>query len=416
MTELQASLMAIGGTIVVGVISYNKWQEYKARKTVQRAFSSEPEDVLMNSGATQKEAAGRQEPTLGAATGARVEPGFDGKASASSKVPSPASASASATVAGTTAASADAASALGASIDAGADTPHVITVDDSSDASGTAGAADPAAVAPQPVQKDLPVDELIDCPIQFSLEGPVRGDKLLPKLQGLRHVGNKPVHVMGQRDDGIWELLTHGVAYYSLRAGVQLANRAGALNEIEYSELIMRLRQVADDIDAEVDAPDMTDVMRGARALHQFVAEYDAQLSVNVRSNGAPWAINTLLSALERQGFDLRPDGRLIMPDGDGGVLFSLSTNVTLAEETTSRLTLLLDVPRVAPGRDGFGAMTACARMLSSRLDGTVVDDGNQPLTEATLSEIAGQVSAFYTQMEEAGIPAGSTRAMRLFS
>jgi hypothetical protein len=413
MTELQASLMAIGGTIVVGVISYNKWQEYKARKTVQRAFSSEPEDVLMNAGATQKEAAGRQEPTLGAATGARVEPGFKGSAPGNSNAPSGSATNAGTTNASTTAAGADAASGPGASIDAATDAPHVIAVDDTADASG---AVDSAAVAPQPVQKDLPVDDLIDCPIQFSLEGPVRGDKLLPKLQGLRHVGNKPVHVMGQRDDGIWELLTHGVAYYSLRAGVQLANRAGALNEIEYSELIMRLRQVADDIDAEVDAPDMTDVMRGARALHQFVAEYDAQLSVNVRSNGSPWAINTLLSALERQGFDLRPDGRLIMPDGDGGVLFSLSTNVTLAEETTSRLTLLLDVPRVAPGRDGFGAMTACARMLSARLDGTVVDDGNQPLTEATLGEIAGQVSAFYTQMEEAGIAAGSTRAMRLFS
>jgi uncharacterized membrane protein YebE (DUF533 family) len=48
MTYLQASLMVIGGTIVVGVISYNKWQEYKAKKTVQRAFSSEHDDVLMS--------------------------------------------------------------------------------------------------------------------------------------------------------------------------------------------------------------------------------------------------------------------------------------------------------------------------------------------------------------------------------
>ena len=48
MTDLQASLMVIGGTIVAGVISYNKWQEYKAKKTVQRAFSSEHDDVLMN--------------------------------------------------------------------------------------------------------------------------------------------------------------------------------------------------------------------------------------------------------------------------------------------------------------------------------------------------------------------------------
>jgi hypothetical protein len=49
MTELQASLMAIGGVIVAGVISYNKWQEHKAKKTVERAFSAPTDDVLMRS-------------------------------------------------------------------------------------------------------------------------------------------------------------------------------------------------------------------------------------------------------------------------------------------------------------------------------------------------------------------------------
>jgi hypothetical protein len=51
MTDLQASLIGIGGAIVAGVISYNKWQEYKARKTMERAFSSSHDDVLMGSAA-----------------------------------------------------------------------------------------------------------------------------------------------------------------------------------------------------------------------------------------------------------------------------------------------------------------------------------------------------------------------------
>jgi len=354
MTDLQTSLMAIGGTIVVGVISYNKWQEYKTKKSVQKAFSSEHDDVLMNPGASAAEA--RQEPTLPTDMAEQVN------------------------------------------------TPAV--------PEASTGAENSAPEA----QKDLPVDELIDCAIALALEAPVRGEKILPKLQSLRHVGNKPVHFIGQKEDNGWESIAHGGVYYSLFAGVQLANRSSALNEIEYSELITRLRQISDEIDAELDVPDMTDIMASARALHQFVTEYDAQLSVNVQSKGAPWAINTLLTALERQGFDLRPDGRLVMPDGDGGILFSLSTNVTLAEETTSRLTLLLDVPRVAPLRDGFGAMIACAKMLAARLDGTVVDDSNQPLADASMAEIAEQVGAFYNQMETANVPAGSTRALRLFS
>lgn len=364
MTDLQASLMAIGGTIVVGVISYNKWQEYKARKSVQKAFSSEHDDVLMRPGASEHGVAPspqqRQEPSL---------------------APEPAHTAASATPQ-------EQAEVLGEQ----PPIPH------------------------KPVQRQLPVDEMIDCGILLALDGPVRGEKLLPKLQNFRHVGNKPVHFIGRLEDGSWDVIAHGGIYYGLAAGVQLANRSSALNEIEYSELIMRLRQLADDVDAEPDVPDMAEVMSRARSLHQFVADHDAQLSVNVTSKGAPWAISTLLAALERQGFDLRPDGRLVMPDGDGGVLFSLSTNVALAEETTSRLTLLLDVPRVGPARDGFGAMTACARMLATRLDGTVVDDAGRSLSTEALDEIATQVNDFYSHMESANIPAGSARALRLFS
>lgn len=359
MTDLQASLMVIGASIVVGVISYNKWQEFKAKKSVQRAFSSDHDDVLMQPDANSApEPDNRREPTL---------------------VSSPF---------------------------ADEDESHV----------GMAPSDGGEEVLAKAPRKELPIDELIDCAIPLVLEAPVRGEKILPKLQALRHVGNKPVHFVGQRDDDEWEPVAHGAMYYRLIAGVQLANRSNALNELEYSELIMRLRQISDEIDAEPEVPDMTDVMAGARALHQFVAEYDAQLSVNVQAKGAPWAINTLLTALERQGFDLRPDGRLVMSDGESGILFSLSTNVTLAAETTSRLTLLLDVPRVAPQRDGFGAMIACARMLAARLDGVVVDDSNQPLSDAALAEIADQVGAFYHQMDAANIPAGSTRALRLFS
>ncbi|TCS39544.1 FtsZ-interacting cell division protein ZipA [Paucimonas lemoignei] len=364
MTDLQMGLIAIGSAIVVGVISYNKWQEYKAKKSVERAFSTTPEDVLMEPGTV-----------AGMDAEARHEPSLDGESDSSE---------------------------FHQQGEHG-DTPQ--------------NEAIPAAPVVQlAASRDLPVDVLVDCIIPLALEAPVYGDKLILPLQGLRHVGNKPVHFIGQREDGQWEAVARGGLYVALQAGVQLANRSSALNELEYSEFIMRLRQIADEINAEPDVPDMTEVMTAARSLHQFVAEYDAKLSVNVQSNGAPWAINTLLAALERQGFDLRPDGRLVMPDGDGGVLFSLSTNVTLAADTTSRLTLLLDVPCVAPERDGFGAMTACAKALASRLSGTVVDDGNQPLSEESLKEIARQVDAFYEDMLVAEIPAGSVRALRLFS
>lgn len=160
----------------------------------------------------------------------------------------------------------------------------------------------------------------------------------------------------------------------------------------------------------------MQQVMAQAHRLQQMVLEFDAQLSVNVQTNGAPWLASTLRAALQRQGLELRPDGRLVMPDGEGGILFALQTNANQGDDTTTLMTLLLPVPSIAPQRHGFNTMTTFAKSLASRLSGRVVDDSGQPLNDAALAEISAQVDAFYDAMEQAGLRAGSTRALRLFA
>jgi hypothetical protein len=377
------SLIAAGGVFVVGVITYNKWQEHKARKSVERAFASDHDDVLMRPDGTPAE---RSEPVLD--IGATppmgpLEPGF-----------------------GTGAAT---------GIAAGAGNGDAASLEPAAPLPGTTPPGVTAGPPPAELAENL-VDPLIDCMIPLAPEGAARGDKILPALQKLRRVGNKPIHYIGLAVNGDWEPIVHGGVYTKLQAGVQMATRTTALNELEYSELVTRLRAVADEIGAEPEVPDMIEVMSEARTLHKFVAGHDAQLGVNLKSNGAPWAMATLIGALEKAGFDVRPDGRFAMPDGAGGLLFTLSTNVTLGADSTDRLTLLLDVPCVAPARDGFGAMVKCAKDLMLRLDATMVDDFEQPLLDSTLEEIAGQVKDFYTEMEAADIPAGSTRALRLFS
>jgi hypothetical protein len=373
MTDLEMSLFAAGGVFVVGVFGYNKWQEYKARKSVERAFASDHDDVLMRADGTPM---ARSEPVLDlgvapAGEGMVLEPSL-GTAGIDDEVP--------------------------------AAPPAPVTLP------GAAADTPPAELA------ESLVDPLIDCLIPLALEAPARGDKILPVLQKLRRVGNKPVHFIGLHVNGDWEPIVHGGVYTKLQAGVQMATRTTSLNELEYSELVSRLRPVADEIGAEPELPDMIEAVGEARNLHRFVAGHDAQLGVNLASNGAPWAIGTLIGALENQGFDVRPDGRFAMPDGEGGVLFTLSTNVTLGADTTSKLTLLLDVPCVAPGRDGFGKMIGAAKALEQRLDATIVDDYEQPLADEALAAIDGQVQEFYQEMDAADIPAGSTRALRLFS
>lgn len=353
MTDLNLTLWGAGCVVILAVIFYNFWQEYKAKKNVERAFGQHQDDVLMQSGdrslnASLRENNEAQNPIE------RHEPSLNGQSDAP----------------------------INTAIEA----------------------------------ENLPVDEFIDCVITMEFESPTRGDKILNETQSFRRVGNKPVQFIGTNTEGKREIITHATSYTHLLAGMQLVTRSGPLNELEYSELVTKLRQIADNLNAHPDIPDMKHVMDAGRDLHLFVTEHDAQLSVNVHTNGAPWGISTLLTALEKHGFDSRPDGRLAMLDGEGGALFTLSTNCSVSDQETKRITLLLDVPCVTPARGGFKAMVACAKLLAARLGGTVVDDGNAVLTDDTLNQIQEQVDSFYESMQAAEIPAGSTRALRIFS
>lgn len=375
MTDLQASLIAIGSVIVIGVISFNKWQEWRAKKSVENAFSTLQEDVLM--GAQAK----RKEPVLTS----------DDDFVVRSEV-------------GT----------LPIRV-ADADDPLVDSAANIFDADDLP-ASDSTPQFIEAVIRPSPLDAGIDCIIPIMLDTPQRGEKLSALFQGLRLVGNKSVQLIGQSETGHWETVAHGGAYHELQIGVQLATRSGHLTELEYSELVTGLNQLADEIGAQPELPDMPQVMADARRLHQLILEFDAQLSVNVQASSAPWKVSTLRPALQRQGLELRPDGRLVMPDGDGGMLFSLLTNANPADDTSKLMTFLLPVPVVAPERNGFTAMTAFAKAMAARLSGVVVDDSGQPLSEQALAEIAEQVESFYEAMEQAGILAGSVRAQRLFA
>ncbi len=393
MTELQASLMAIGGVIVVGVISYNKWQEWRAKKSVEQAFSPLQDDVLMGGGPAE-----RQEPVLTPFEGPDavvahahdelVHRDVDGQGD-------------------------DEPAHGNESQDHLPQREHV--GHDGRDGIGSAAAPASRSAFIEAHAKPSLLDDAIDCIIPLALDTPLRGEKVSAAFQPLHIVGNKPVRVIGENEAGHWEAVAVGGIYSALKVGVQLATRTNALTELEFSELASHLNQLSDEIGASPELPDMTDTIARARALHQQVHEFDAQLSINVRASGAPWAIATIKPALQRQGMELRPDGRLVMPDGEGGILFSVLTNAE-PDETSRLITLLLPVARVAPAFGAFKAMSAFAKSLATRLSGVVVDDEGQNLSDAALAAIAAQVDAFYQQMAQAGIPAGSVRAQRLFA
>ncbi len=82
----------------------------------------------------------------------------------------------------------------------------------------------------------------------------------------------------------------------------------------------------------------------------------------------------------------------------------------------TSGITFLLDVPRVDATLRAFDAMLETARNFATALDGMLVDDNRSPLSDGAIEKIRRQLEGVLAKMEAGQIAAGSARALRLFS
>ncbi|WP_413194865.1 cell division protein ZipA C-terminal FtsZ-binding domain-containing protein [Pararobbsia alpina] len=302
------------------------------------------------------------------------------------------------------------------------------TAEEGAAAVASAGAGAEPAVQPntQTISSAPPawVDHRIDCVVLMRIPMSVMGDKIIPLAQRIRRAGSKPVFIEGQREnDEAWEGLQPGTRYRELRAAVQLANRAGALNELEFSEFVTGMQSLADAIDAAPEFPDMIETVAMARELDAFAAQCDAQLSINVMSDGAPWSANYVQAVAAQDGLLLSRDGtRFVKLDARQNPVFMLQFGETnfLRDDLTFKggqmITLLLDVPVADEDILPFRLMCDYAVSLSHRIGARVVDDQRRPLPDSALEAIERQLLTLYAKLEKAGIPAGSPAARRLFS
>jgi hypothetical protein len=85
---------------------------------------------------------------------------------------------------------------------------------------------------------------------------------------------------------------------------------------------------------------------------------------------------------------------------------------------TTHGLTFLLDVPRVDHGERVFMQMSELAKRFADTLQGALVDDNRQPLSESQLDHIRREfIGKPQATMASFGLnAAGSPQALRLFS
>ncbi|MEO6973011.1 MAG: cell division protein ZipA C-terminal FtsZ-binding domain-containing protein [Rhodoferax sp.] len=286
---------------------------------------------------------------------------------------------------------------------------------------------DLATRAPLPVLEKRPgMDALIDVMAAISLEAPVSGDAALAAMPPTRRAGSKPFAIEGLNEaTAHWETPAPGQRYSAFQAGVQLANRTGALNEIEYSEYVVKAQAFADAVNGLAEFPEMLDEVGRARELDQFASDHDAQLGFSLRARRAAWSPGYVQQNAARLGFvpGMIP-GRMVLPAGLPGLppLLGLAfdTQAAMAEDPAQsairEVTLSLDVPQVDRNEHPFVRMRETAAALASAMDGVVTDDNGQPLVPEALDVIGTDLEQLYDTLDARELSAGSALARRLFS
>jgi hypothetical protein len=372
MSDLQLSLLIIGALVVVGIIAYNSFQQWRLRRGLRelprdkREEPAPPEPV--------RPAPPRPEPRL-----AREAPERPLPQRVVVREPPP-------------------------------------RVQDEAPTS--------AAVAALP---PLPgVDLTIDCVVAVDADEPISAAGLA-ELHTRAATSGKRFRVFGfHAGHGEWEEAGRlsGGRYQHLRVALQLVRRTGAVDQASLTALCAAAQECAERFHARATCPDVQATLAAARDLDTFCAEVDVAIGVNVIARPETRFSGHRIRALaESAGLRLEPHGVFHYSDGAQQSLFTLDNHEPapfLPEQVkqlaTSGVTLLLDVPRVANGAAALELMLRVAGELAQGLGGTVVDDNRVPLTERSVKAIQQQLTAIHGKMHARGIAPGSERALRLFS
>lgn len=248
---------------------------------------------------------------------------------------------------------------------------------------------------------------------------------------------DKPVHWAGfDEENGEWVMLGADVArgggeprlFRHVRAGLQLADRRGALSENDLLIFATAMDALAREWQAQgrpvmLDLPDPRPVPAAAADLDAFCAGVDIQISLNVIALNEAFPGTQVRALAESAGMFLDGRGRFVRVTDDGSVLYMLLNHdpagfsaENMRATSVQGLTFLFDVPTVARGERVFGQLADLARRFADVLKGALVDDNRRPLFEASLAPISQQIAQFQASMAQRNLPAGGRMARRLFS
>ncbi len=363
MTELHLALLALAALLLVVLYVYNKWQERRALRELDRSLRGDVGDPLLT-----PEPAPPARPRPPTPPPQRIEP------------------------------------RLGL--------PEPDPAPQPSGARTESAVAPPEAPVPHAVE--WIEDPLLDFVLELRCTHAVDGVSVFDAAAPLSQL-NLPLPVSLVAWDGRtqqWVKPDRFGFYSDLLAAVQLVDRRHTLDEIGAARFLAAVQQIAAALDADVDAPQAQQIASMAQELDRQCARFDVQIGLTVDAPDGPWQPQTLSRAIARLGLEEVEPTCWRRRDEHGRTLFSVTADSLLSD----RLVLELDVPTAPADAQPLRLMAAAARELAHDLGGRVVDDHKRPIDEAALAAIESRLATLYAEMVAAGIEPGSSRALRLYA
>lgn len=419
-SDFQLALGGAAAAIVVGVLVYNRWQETKYKRRAERAFGVDHPDVLIDGAGGKSdndERQGRAEPVFASAnvkreaSVERVEPHI-GNAF-------PRTESAAAVVAPI---SVQPPPNPRASQYQAPSTP-IAVADDFDDLTPIADFApemanDGAHTVPPPS-----LHPEIDSMALILADETLSPGQYQPMVAHTEKLGK------GVRWEGLASGLWQGILrdthenFRELRAGMQLADRQGAIDQAALAAFNDLIVKFSASVNAVSQREDISVAARRAQAIDAFCADTDIEIAVNVvGKNGGTFAVTKLRGLAESKGMLAIDSGEYVMRDDRGHLLYTLRNfdpaeppGIKRSTGYIAGITFALDVPRTPNAQRVFEQMFNLANQFSDVLQGEVVDDNRRVLTANGRKVIADTIVHISTEMEAKGIEPGSATALRLY-
>ena len=264
------------------------------------------------------------------------------------------------------------------------------------------------------------IDPRIDCVISLRFDEPISGQEILKEMEDWQDIpGPSGVPWMCEglnaNVDEIesWESIQSDAMYSELQLAIQLASRRGPIGVLELSDFCSHVQLLAETLGSQIDMPTVSTMLESAAELDRIAAESDIQLSINVAFD-EPCSWKDLAIILRQRGFQLSRNGRSYEFGGPEALLFKSAE--LIPNESVKQFTLLLEFPLVPEASRAFERMLAEGVAIAQTAHGRLVDDSGMNLSEAAVASIRQHLDALYIKLDQSGIPAGSSTAIRLFS